>query len=182
LPKCSYHFIHYHFLQGGKPILQGGRVGPTLKLLDGNGSTIKITSKSNYSSHKTLGCFIKPRGNLSGMKQHLRTKMTEFHRILVSSALNRREAWTFYFAIYLPSIDYSLPLCHFTKAELDTLHKKVMGEMIARCGFCRKTKQEIIYGPLASAELASAILTANKAQVKSCSSSNIGEAMAMPGL
>jgi hypothetical protein len=73
--------------------------------------------------------------------------MEEFHRILVSSALNRREAWTFYFAIYLPSIGYPLPLCHFSKPELDALHRKVMSKMIARCGYCRNTKQEIIYGP-----------------------------------
>jgi hypothetical protein len=81
------------------------------------------------------------------MKQHLKTKMAEFHRVLVSSALNRSKAWTFHFAIYLPSIGYPLPICHFSKSELDLLHKKVMGEMIARCGYCRRTKWEIIYGP-----------------------------------
>jgi hypothetical protein len=147
LPKCSYHFIFYDFLHSGTPILRAGRVGPKLKLLDGNGNSVAIKWKSNYTSHKTLGCFVEPRGNQAGTKQHLRTKMNEFHRVLVSSALNRREAWTFYFAIYLPSIGYPLPLCHFSKAELDKLHSKVMSEMIARCGYCRKTKHEIIYGP-----------------------------------
>jgi hypothetical protein len=82
------------------------------------------------------------------MKTRFRSKMAEFHRVLVSSTLNRGEAWTFYFAIYLPSIGYLLPLCHFTKKELDNLHRKVMSKMIARCGFCRKTKQEIVYGPV----------------------------------
>jgi hypothetical protein len=145
--KCPYHCIYYQFLNGGKPILCGGRVGPKLKLLDGNGNNVTIESKSNFWSHITLGCHVEPRGNQAGTKKHLRAKMTKFHRVLVSSALNRRKAWTFYFAIYLPSIGYPLPLCHFTKRELDELHKKVMGEMIARCGLCRKTKQEIVYGP-----------------------------------
>ncbi len=147
LPKCSYHFIYWDFLQSGRPSLRGGRVGPALKLRDGSGRTVTIESKSNYASHKTLGCYIEPRGNLSGMKKHLRAKMAEFYRILASSALNRREAWTFYFAIYLPSIGYPLPLCHFTHKELTTIHRKVMSEIIARSGFCRKTKTEIIYGP-----------------------------------
>ncbi len=147
LPKCSYHFIFYDFLKSGTPILKSGRVGPELKLLDGKGNSVAIQWKSNYTSHKTLGCFIEPRGNQVGTKKHLKTKMTKFHRVLVSSALNRREAWTFYFAIYLPSIGYPLPLCHFSKAELDMLHKKVMSKMIARCGYCRNTKWEIIYGP-----------------------------------
>jgi hypothetical protein len=147
LPKCSYHFIFYDFLQSGTPIHKSGRVGPELKLRDGNGNSVAIQWKSNFTSHKTLGCHIEPRGNQEGTKEHLRNKMNEFHRVLVSSALNRREAWTFYFAIYLPSIGYPLPLCHFSKEELDTLHKKVMGEMIARCGYNRKTKWQIIYGP-----------------------------------
>ena len=134
-------------LTSGRPSLRGGRVGPALKLRDGKGSTVTIESKSNYSSHKTLGCHLEPRGNLSGMKKHLCSKMAEFHRVLISSALNQQESWTFYFAIYLPSVGYPLPLCHFTKKELDALHRKVMSEMIARCGFCRKTKHEIIYGP-----------------------------------
>jgi hypothetical protein len=147
LSKCSYHFIFYDFLQSGKPLLKAGRVGPELKLLDGKGNRVAIQWKSNYTAHKTLGCFVEPRGNQSGSRKHLKAKMSEFHRVLVSSALNRRKAWTFYFAIYLPSIGYALPLCHFRKEELDLLHRKVMGEMIARCGYCRKTKQEIIYGP-----------------------------------
>ncbi len=73
--------------------------------------------------------------------------MAEFYRILVSSALNRRNAWTFYFAIYLPSIAYPLPLCHFTHKELTSIHRKVMSEMIDRCGSCQRTKTEIIYEP-----------------------------------
>jgi hypothetical protein len=103
--------------------------------------------KSNYSSHKTLGCHVQPYGNQEGTKQHLHQNLAKFHRILVSSSLNRREAWTFNFAIYLPSIGYPLPLYHFSKQELETLHQKVTSKMIARCGYCQKTKQEIIYGP-----------------------------------
>jgi hypothetical protein len=33
------------------------------------------------------------------------------------------------------------------KAEVDVLHKKVMSKMIAWCGYCGKTKWQIIYGP-----------------------------------
>jgi hypothetical protein len=145
LPKCSYHFVYWDFLSNGQPNLRGGRVSPALKLLDGKGNIATVQWKANYSSHKTLGCHIKQRGNLSGMKQHLRLKMAKFHRVLVSSVLNHQEAWTFYFAIYIPSIGYLLPLCHFSKPELDWLHHKVKSEMIARCGFCGKTKHEIIY-------------------------------------
>jgi hypothetical protein len=60
LAKCSYHFVNFCFLQSGKPVLQGGRVGPALKLLDGYGDHVSIESKSNYSSHKTLGCYVEP--------------------------------------------------------------------------------------------------------------------------
>ncbi len=137
LPKCSYHFVFYDFLQSGKPILKAGRVGPKLKLLDGKGNSVTIQSKSNYTSHKTLGCFVEPRGNQEGMKKHLTTKMSEFHRVLVSSALNRSEAWTFYVAIYLPSIGYPLPICHFSKTELDLLHHdRCCVKDLAECKRC----------------------------------------------
>jgi hypothetical protein len=154
-------------------------VGPTLKLLDGNSNLVTVEWKSNYSSHKTLGCYLEQRGNLLGMKQHLRSKIAKFHHVLVSSALNRPEAWTFYFAIYLPSIGYPLPLCHFSKKELNLLHRKVMSEMIAQCGFClKKCKTEIIYGP---ADLGgtcfSAIHMASKAQDKFYSFSNTGRVL-----
>lgn len=63
LPKCGYHFIYWDFLQSGRPSLQGGQVGQAMKLHDGNGQSITIECKSNYVSHKTLGCYIKPQGS-----------------------------------------------------------------------------------------------------------------------
>jgi hypothetical protein len=80
----------------------------------------------SLSSSLSLPC-----GNLSGMKTHLQSKMAECHHVLISNVLNHCEAWTFYFAIYQPSVSYPLPLCHFHKKELDKLHCKVMSKSIA---------------------------------------------------
>jgi hypothetical protein len=118
------------------PLCQGGRVGPALKLLDGKGKTVTVKWKSTTHHIKHWDVISnQPRGNLSSMKEDLCAKMAEFHRVLDSSALNCREAWTLYFAVYLPSIGYPLLLCRFSrfnKSELDNLHHKVLGKMIAQ--------------------------------------------------
>jgi hypothetical protein len=36
---------------------------------------------------------------------------------------------------------------HFTKAQLDTVQRKAISIIIARCGYNRNTKREIIFGP-----------------------------------
>lgn len=104
LPKCSDHFVPWNFLGLWLTLFEGrsGRSSPQVTRWE-QGNYVTIKSKSNYSSHEPLSCFIKPRGNLSGMKRHLSSKMAEFHQVLVSTALNRN----FVFC-YLPS-EYWVP-------------------------------------------------------------------------
>ncbi len=146
LPKCSYHYLHYNFTPNGSPILRPGRIGPNLVIQTGDrkGEQV-IPPMSAYKAHKTLGHYKSPAGGEVKQIEILR-KQSDLLALQAETAnMTRREAWTFYFAIYIPSIGYLLPLCHFSKPELDWLHHKVKSEMIARCGFCGKTKHEIIY-------------------------------------
>jgi hypothetical protein len=58
------------------------------------------------------------------------------------------EAWTFYFACYLPSIGYPLASLSLTYQQLDRVQRRAMTIMVAKCGYNRNTKRAIIYGPL----------------------------------
>ena len=49
--------------------------------------------------------------------------------------------------MFQTSVGYPLAASHFTKLVLEKIQRKFMSILIARCGFNRKTKREIIYGP-----------------------------------
>jgi hypothetical protein len=125
----------------GAPILRGGQVGGDIILQTGNHtSQQKIPFKSAHCSHKTLGHYKEPSGNQTKQHQVLLVKSNNAGIFVQCSALNRREAWTYYFAIYLPSIGYHLPNCHFSRKQLHTIQSKGMSAIFAKCGFNRKTK------------------------------------------
>jgi hypothetical protein len=148
LPKCTYHVIDYAFTTDGAPILRGGQVGGDIILLTGDcTSQQKIPFKSAHCPHKTLGHYKEPSGNQTKQYQVLLDKSNNAGIFVQCSALNRREAWTYYFAIYLPSIGYPLPNCHFSRKQLHTIQSKGMSAIFAKCGFNRKTKGLILYGP-----------------------------------
>jgi hypothetical protein len=148
LPKCMYHVINYAFTNDGAPILRGGQVGGDL-ILESGDRTCKqtIPFKSAHCSHYTLGHYKEPSGNQTKQYQVLLQKSNDAGIFVQCSALNRQEAWTYYFAIYLPSIGYPLPNCHFTRKQLHTIQAKGIRAIFAKCGFNRNTKSLILFGP-----------------------------------
>lgn len=148
LPKCSYHVVHYNFTNEGAPVLQGGQVGPDLVLSSGDRSlTQKIPPLSAYSAHKTLGHFKDPAGNQNKQYEKLKAKSDAAGLFVQCSPLDRTDAWTYYYSVYLTSVGYPLPNCFFSFKELDTIQRKASRAIFAKCGYNRNTKRAIIYGP-----------------------------------
>jgi hypothetical protein len=148
LPKCSYHYLHYMFTNDGAPILQGGQVGPKLTIRTGDRTKIvDIPSKSVFEAHKTLGTWQDPNGSLK-KEERVKRKQSDQHGVIIQiSAMVRHEAWTYYFAIYITSVGYSLPVCHFTRHRLDHIQRKAMNAIFSKCGFNKNTKRAILFGP-----------------------------------
>ena len=152
LPKCSYQLIAWRFLDSGRPILQAGISKHQIRVqsdgsTNNNRSAHTIPGMSAFTAHKTLGHYKDPNGAQIQQRKVLKEKCAKAAAFINCSPLNREEAWTYYFAIYLPSVGYPLPSCHFSKAVLDKIQRSVMSSMIAKCGYNRRTKREIIYGP-----------------------------------
>lgn len=148
LIKCSYHVIHYQFTSDGAPILQAGQVGPDLILDSGDRSTSqKIPSLTAHTAHKTLGHYKDPAGNQSKQYDKLKEKSDKAGLFVQCSPLDHKEAWTYYFSIYLLSVGYPLPNCFFSFKRLDAIQRKAIRAIIAKCGFNRNTHRSIIYGP-----------------------------------
>ena len=151
LSKCSCHILQWQFTSQGVPILT-----PTHDYLQ---SKLQVRDRqsmneshslhllSAYDAHKTLGHFKAPASSLEQFRQ-LKKKSDEVTAFLWSCPLTRLESWTFYYACYLPSVGYPLSCSSLTKSQLDDVQRKAMSIMVARCGYNRNTKKEILYGPL----------------------------------
>ena len=80
--------------------------------------------------------------------RQLLAKSNSITSFLWTVPLTRQESWTFYYACYLPAVVYPLPCSSLSPRQLDTIQKKAMKIIVARCGFNRNMKKEILYGPL----------------------------------
>jgi hypothetical protein len=107
----------------------------------------KIQVLSAYSAHKTLGHYKDPVGYQSQQLRELKIKCEKAADFVAISPLNRSEAWTYYFAIFLPSVGYPLASCYYKANILDAAQRRAMSNIIAKCGYNRHTKREVIYGP-----------------------------------
>ena len=78
----------------------------------------------------------------------LKKKCDNHAWIVSTSALMRRNAWTYYFSMYLTSLGHPLPLSHFSPSELHKLKTKALPAIIAKCGFNRNSSRDFLYGPV----------------------------------
>jgi hypothetical protein len=150
LSKCSVHVATWHFTSQGAPVLYTDKkmfaniavVDPT----SGEENTLQYLSP--YTAHKTLGHFKDPAGLQRRQFDELLKKSNSATAFLDSCTLTRMEAWTYYFACYLPSIAYPLANCYFSTQQLLKVQRKAMSRLVSKCGYNRNTKKEILYGPL----------------------------------
>ena len=112
------------------------------------GQSQRITLLSAYKAHKTLGHYKEPAGSQQEQFRQLKKLSDESTAFLWKCPLMRHEAWTYYFACYLPSIGYTLSCSSLTRNKLEQVQKKALPILVARCGFNRNTHRAILYGPM----------------------------------
>ena len=144
--KCSFHLISSDWNDDGHPFLKGGTTGISIQLTDG--TTVNPTYQiSNYTSHKTLGCYINPAYNNNQTWQKMQQKNTSFANLLETNYFTRSEAWTFYTAMYLPSITYPLPITPLSKHQCQQLDARFLRSLVPRCGYNRNMARAVRYAP-----------------------------------
>lgn len=84
-----------------------------------------------YDAHKTLGHYKAPEGNQLEKFRQLKRKSDEAVAFLWTCPLLKLEAWTYYYACYLPSIGYPLAYSSLRKKHLDIVQRKVMSIIVA---------------------------------------------------
>ena len=100
-----------------------------------------------YTAHRTLGHYKDPVGTQKEQLKQLKLKSDKCTAFLWKCPLTRLETWTFYYACYLPSVSFPLPCSTLNYQQLDEVQRKAMSIIVARCGFNRNTRKEILYGP-----------------------------------
>jgi hypothetical protein len=152
MSKCSCHVLQWKFAMNGAPVLLpvSKAEQDILTVPDDNqrGKSKKIMVLSPYTAHKTLGHYKEPAGHELTQGMKLRELCERNTRFLWTCPLSRREAWTCYFAYFLLSVCYPLACSSLSKRTLESIQRKSLAILIARCGFNRNTKREIIFGPL----------------------------------
>jgi len=148
LNKCSYHPLRFSFAPDGTPQVVTDPP-PALNIVDSEThGIVQVNPFSPYSPHKTLGHWKAPAGTATTQMSILRTKMKIISIRISTSWLSRYGARLAYQAIYVATLRYVLPQCHFSSSTLRKAEKQSMPSLYAKCGFSRKTPQAILFAPL----------------------------------
>ena len=153
LSKCSYHVLHLSFSSSGAPVLLTNvksRVSP-ITTVRNLATQIKEPLKylSPTQAHNTLGHYKDPAGLQLTLYHNLKQKSDTITEFLWTTQVTREEAWLYNQACYVPAMTYPLTSSFLSSVQLDTIQRKAMNIIVAKCGFNRHTKREILYDPLA---------------------------------
>lgn len=148
LPKCSFHYVLTMYNPDGIAHLIDKPNIPDLHLQDPTHSqSICINRKSIFENHKTLGHYKSPSGNLKLQRKKRIDTAKTMALSITSSRLTLPLAYQMYLAVYLPTIQYTLPQGHHDKKSLDKDQSKSMRLLFSKCGFNQNTSKAIMYTP-----------------------------------
>ena len=150
LTKCSYHVLHWHFSSSGAPVLINVKsMSQPIKV---HNPVTHVDEPLEYLSptqaHKTLGHYKDPAGLQVMQYNQLKAKSDTITDFLWKTQLTREEAWLYYHACYVPAVTYPLTSSFLSTTQLDNIQRKAMSIIVAKCGFNRHTKREVLYGPI----------------------------------
>jgi hypothetical protein len=154
IPKCKFHLASYKFSASGAPVLDpltvaiNGRC-PTMNIQPafGESESQSLEYLQPSTARRTLGCYKCPSGNSKMGLQAIQKNAIEKSEIVLNSHLDARATHTYYFAVLLPSLSYSLPVSHYSSKSLNEVDKKVAASFLNKLGYSLSTPRAVRYGP-----------------------------------
>ena len=149
LPKCSFHAVHWGFASRGSsfPDPKETEKTITIKQDEGDQNNTTIQQMKPTTAHKTLGHWKEPAGYQTEQYDRLKQKCEKLANTAFTSPMNRKDAWVYYFAIFLPSITFPLSNSFFDRQTLWKTTHPATKKIAAKCEFARTMATEILYGP-----------------------------------
>jgi hypothetical protein len=154
LTKCLYYVSVWRFDDEGRASLTPKTLLPQLTLTSGDSPTRNSVRQFNYSvTHEYLGNHMAPSLQMTTAYHKLLLKSQQFARRLASSPLSKRDAWIAYFAVYLPSMTYTLTLTAHSPKKLRKVQSSAICATLNKLGFNRNTPRAVVFGPCLQAGL-----------------------------
>ena len=145
--KCSYHFVTYDFTITGIPMAKGGTFDPVISICyNSTANSTELQQLSNYQTHETLGCKKAPGGSDITAASTLEQKNSVHAKTIINSPFDRNDTWTYYHAVYLPSMTYSLPSTNINEQSLIKMQQEIKAAVLPKYSYNRKTPSAVVYG------------------------------------
>jgi hypothetical protein len=151
IPKFKFHLAFYQFSASKAPVLaplvsQDPHLLPTITIFPD--PTAASQQNLEYlrpgQPRKTLGCYKCPSGNPTpaGLETMLQKAINK-SSLIQNSCLDPRATHTYYFAVLLPSLSYTLPVSHYSNQALGTVDKKIAIPFLNKLGYLRSTPRPV---------------------------------------
>jgi hypothetical protein len=114
LTKCAYYILAWNFDPEGTPVNVPKQAIPSLSLTSGDSPKLLPVKQLNFNeSHKYLGNHLTTGMHMTeDAHSALQTTALYYASRLLCSPLSKRDAWIAYFAVFVPSMTYTLPVSH----------------------------------------------------------------------
>jgi hypothetical protein len=121
---------------------------PDLRLTSGNQPGSEPVKQLNFDeAHQYLGNRLSTDMQMTSAYKALFDTACQFSARVLCSNLSRRDTWVAYFAVFVPSMTYTLPVSHHSQKRLTKLQSAATRATLMKLGFNRNTAHRVVYGP-----------------------------------
>jgi hypothetical protein len=175
LLKCAYYILAWKFDAEGRPSPISKCDLPAVQLSSGNSpGTAPMTQLNFDETRRYLGNILSTDMQMKDASAALLQTSRSFASGILCSKLSKRDSWVAYFAVFVSSVVYSLPITHLSKTTLRKIQSVAIRTCLMKTGFNSNTAHRVVFGPsLHGGLLASETNSSNKESAKSFCSSDI---------
>jgi hypothetical protein len=141
LTKCAFYVLAWTCDAEGKASLVPKQHIPPMRLTSGNAPSSEPVRQLNFGNKMNTGM---------GMKDAmtaLHDTAASFVSRLICSPLSKYDTWIAYFAVFVPSMAYTLPVAHHQASKLTKLQSAPTRSTLMKLGFNRNTPYRVVFGP-----------------------------------
>ena len=106
-----------------------------------------FTLKTNNEPERYLGIRLSPSGNMATEFKYRLEQTDRLENYILASHLSPYETNIFYQQIWLPKVEYCLPITSFSRTQCQKIHAKILKSILTKLHFNRNLPRAIVHGP-----------------------------------